>query len=67
MIGGPRLCEPAYVPGLPGVVSAGGTFEECAANIQEAIELYEANLETTAPAIPGSSSGSASELTKKAG
>jgi len=29
-----------YVPSLPGCVSQGDSFEEAAANIKEAIELY---------------------------
>ena len=64
----------ACVSGLPGCITSGDTHAECEAKIREAIELYEANLETTAPpAIPGrppGSSGAAlttSELTKKAG
>ena len=63
----------AYVPGLPGCMTSGDTHAECEAKIREAIELYEANLETTAPAIPGRPPGSSgvalttSELKKKAG
>ena len=63
----------ACVPDLPGCVSSGATHEECEAKIREAIELYEINRETTAPAIPGRPPGSAGvaltmpELPKKAG
>jgi predicted RNase H-like HicB family nuclease len=35
---GPNLC--AYVPDLPGCLSAGYTLEEVAANIHEAIALH---------------------------
>jgi predicted RNase H-like HicB family nuclease len=35
---GPNFC--AYVPDLPGCVSAGLTIEEVTANIHEAIELH---------------------------
>jgi len=30
----------AYVPGLPGCVSEGDTYEDCLVNIREAAELY---------------------------
>lgn len=35
---GPNFC--AYVPDLPGCVSAGSTVDEVTANIHEAIELH---------------------------
>ena len=63
----------ACVPGLPGCISSGDTHAECEAKIREAIELYQANLETAVPAIAGRPPGSSgvvlttSELTKKAG
>ena len=68
-----RVMWSAYVPDLPGCVSSGATHAECEAKISEAIDLYETNLETTAPAIPGRPPGSSGvalttpELPKKAG
>jgi predicted RNase H-like HicB family nuclease len=35
-----RITWSAYVPDLPGCVSAGDTFEECREMIREAIELH---------------------------
>ncbi len=47
---GPNLC--AYVPDLPGCVSAGLSFAEVTANIHEAIEMHIASLTENGEEIP---------------
>jgi predicted RNase H-like HicB family nuclease len=47
---GPNLC--AYVPDLPGCVSAGHSVEEVTANIHEAIELHIASMTEHGEKIP---------------
>ena len=47
---GANLC--AYVPDLPGCVSAGYTVEEVTANIHEAIELHIASMIEFGEQIP---------------
>jgi predicted RNase H-like HicB family nuclease len=47
---GANLC--AYVPDLPGCVSAGYTLEEVTANIHEAIELHIASMVEHGEEIP---------------
>ena len=42
----------AYVPDLPGCVSAGDTVEECRRNIQEAIELHLEGMREDGDPIP---------------
>ena len=51
---GPNLC--AYVPDLPGCVSAGYSVEEVTANIHEAIELHIASMIEHGEDIPPPSS-----------
>jgi predicted RNase H-like HicB family nuclease len=51
---GPNLC--AYVPDLPGCVSAGYTVEEVTANIHDAIELHIASLIEQGEEVPQASS-----------
>lgn len=47
---GPNLC--AYVPDLPGCVSAGHTVDEVTANIHEAIELHIASMVEHGEEVP---------------
>ena len=51
---GPNLC--AYVPDLPGCVSAGFTIEEVTANIHEAIEMHIEAMVENGEAAPRSTS-----------
>ena len=51
---GPNLC--AYVPDLPGCVSAGYSVEEVTANINEAIELHIASMIEHGEDVPPPSS-----------
>ena len=51
---GPNYC--AYVPDLPGCVSAGYTLEEVTANIQEAITIHIESLVEHGEDVPQPSS-----------
>jgi predicted RNase H-like HicB family nuclease len=51
---GPNLC--AYVPDLPGCVSAGYSVEEVTVNIHEAMELHIASLIEHGEEVPQASS-----------
>jgi predicted RNase H-like HicB family nuclease len=51
---GPNYC--AYVPDLPGCVSAGYTLEEVTANIQEAIAIHIESLIEYGEEVPPPSS-----------
>jgi predicted RNase H-like HicB family nuclease len=51
---GPNLC--AYVPDLPGCVSAGHSIAEVTANIHEAIELHIASLIENGEEVPSPTS-----------